>query len=275
VTYGEISDFHLQVNWNQRKIRQKMKRDLYFSKPIMNAAGLLGFSPDIRSLGDFGSLNFGAFVTNPISLRPRVPTAHPAVLEFPGGFLLHSGLPNPGLTAVMKKHVARWNRADIPVIVHLMADRPEETRHMIQMLEGVENVMAVELGFAPLLSDDILFLNLEMCAGELPLIFSLPPEQILRLAPRLMDGGAAAISVSHPRGALMRDGKLVTGRLFGRAQFPRSLEIVRSVAMLARNMPVIGAGGVWTEQDAADMLSAGAMAVQMDASLWLPREKSD
>ncbi len=252
-----------------------MKRDLYFSKPIMNAAGLLGFSPDFRSLQDFGSLSgFGAFVTNPISLRPRVPTAHPSVIEFPGGFLLHSGLPNPGLAAVVKKHAARWNRADMPVIVHLMADRPEETRSMIQMLEGIENVMAAELGFAPLLSDDIILLNLEMCVGEVPLIFSLPAEQILRLGPRLIEGGASAVSLSTPRGALIasREGKLVTGRLFGRSQFPRSLEIVRSVARIG--IPIIGAGGVWTEQDAADMLSAGAMAVETDASLWLPREAS-
>jgi dihydroorotate dehydrogenase (NAD+) catalytic subunit len=248
-----------------------MKRDLYFSKPITNAAGLLGFSPDLRGLKDLGGLeHMGAFVTNPISLRPRTPTAHPSVIEFPGGFLLHSGLPNPGLAAVVKKHAARWNRADIPVIVHLMADRPEETQHMVRMLESIENVMAVELGFAPLLSDDILLLNLEMCAGELPLIFSLPADQILRLGPRLIEGGAAAVSMSIPRGALMHEGKLVTGRLFGQSQFPRSLELVRSAAMIG--MPVIGAGGVWTEQDAADMLSAGAMAVEMDASLWLPKE---
>ena len=34
-----------------------MKRDLYFSKPIMNVAGLLGFSPDFRNLEDLGSLD--------------------------------------------------------------------------------------------------------------------------------------------------------------------------------------------------------------------------
>jgi dihydroorotate dehydrogenase (NAD+) catalytic subunit len=251
-----------------------MKRDLYFSKPIMNAAGSLGFAPDFRSLGDFGSLNrFGAFVTNPISLRPRMPAAQPALIEFPGGFLLHSGLPNPGLPAVLKKHEARWNRADIPIIVNLMADRPEETMHMVQMLEGIENVMAVELGFAPLLSDDIILLNLEMCVGELPLIFSLPAEQILSLGPRLIQGGAAAISISCPRGALMKDkNELTTGRLYGQSLFPRTLEIVHSAAMIG--MPIIGAGGVWTEQDAADMLSAGAMAIEIDASLWVPREAS-
>jgi len=253
-----------------------MKRDLYFSKPIMNAAGSLGFSPDFRSLGDFGNLNrFGAFITNPISLRPRMPAAQPALIEFPGGFLLHTGLPNPGLSAVIKKHSARWNRADMPVIVNLMADRPEETMHMVQMLEGIENVMSVELGFAPLLSDDIILLNMEMCVGELPLIFSLPAEQVLSLGPRLMQEGAAAISISCLRGALIgshKKNELTSGRLYGQSLFPRSLELVHSAAAIG--IPIIGAGGVWTEQDAADMLSAGAMAVEMDASLWVPREAS-
>ena len=190
----------------------------------------------------------------------------------PGGFLLHTGLPNPGLSNVLKKHSGRWNRADLPIIVNLMADRPEETMNMVQMLESIENVMAVELGFAPLLADDIILLNLEMCLGEVPLIFSLPVEQVLSLGPRLIQEGAQAISISSPRGAMMNDNQLVTGRLYGRSLFPRSLDIVHSAARL--EIPIIGAGGVWTEQDTADMLSAGAMAVQTDASLWVPKEAS-
>ena len=246
-----------------------MKRDLYFSKPLMNAAGSLGFAPDPRT--GFKLDSFGAFVTNPISRRPRLPTAQPALIEYPGGFLLHTGLPNPGLSNVLKNHAARWARADLPIIVHLMADRPEETQHMVRMLENVENVMAAELGFAPLLAADILLITLEMCVGELPLIFSLPNEQVLSLGPRLIQEGAGAISLSAPRGALTtNDGKLTTGRLYGRSLFPRALEIVHSAARLG--LPIIGAGGVWTQKDLTDMLSAGAMAVQMDASLWSPRE---
>ena len=247
-----------------------MKRDLYFRKPIINSAGSLGFAPDPRNGIQLDS--FGAFVTNPISLRPRLPAAQPALIEFPGGFLLHTGLPNPGLSAVIKKHGARWNRADIPIIVHLMADRPEETQQMVRSLENIENVMAVELGFAPLLSDDIILLNLEMCVGELPLIFSLPAEQVLSLGPKLIQAGAAAISMARLRGALMRGGKLITGRLYGQSLFPHSLDIVRSAAMIG--MPIIGAGGVRTEQDAADMLSAGAMAVETGTQLWVPKESS-
>lgn len=240
-----------------------MKRDLYFSKPLMNAAGSLGFAPDSRA--GVALEAFGAFVTNPFSLRPRKPAAQPEVIEYPGGFLLHSGLPNPGFNAGLKRYASRWDKSDLPVIVHLMADRPEETQRMVQMLETHENVMAAELGFAPLLADDIILLTLEMCLGELPLIFSLPVEQVLSLGPRLIEGSAQAISISAPRGALMTN-HLITGRLYGPSLFPRALETVYSAAKLG--LPVIGAGGVWTKENAEAMISAGAFAVQVDAALW-------
>jgi len=117
----------------------------------MNAAGSLGFAPDARVGITLDS--FGAFVTNPFSLRPRLPAAKPEIIEYLGGFLLHTGLPNPGFNSGIKKYASRWEKSDLPIIVHLMADRPEETQRMVQMLEIEENVMAVELGFAPLLAD--------------------------------------------------------------------------------------------------------------------------
>ena len=245
----------------------------------MNAAGALGFAPDTRLGIPFDS--FGAFVTNPLSLRPRKPATHPEIIEYPGGFLLHSGLPNPGFNAGIRRYSSRWEKSDVPVIVHLMADRPEETQRMVQMLEMHENVMAAELGFAPLLADDILLLTLEMCLGELPLIFSLPVEQVLSLGPRLIQEGAQAISISAPRGAMpltlapsLRSasqsssgrGELITGRLYGPSLFPRALETVYSASKLG--FPIIGAGGVWTKENAESMLSAGALAVQVDAALW-------
>jgi len=251
-----------------------MKRDLYFSKPLMNAAGSLGFAPDSRT--EIAWDSFGAFVTNPISLRPRQPAAQPEVIEYPGGFLLHTGLPNPGFNAAVKKYATRWDKSELPIIVHLMADRPEESQHMVQMLELQENVMAVELGFAPLLANDILLLTLEMCLGEIPLIFSLPVEQVLSLGPRLIQGGAQAISIAAPRGALPLTsdpsptgrGELVTGRLYGPSLFPRALETVYSAAKIG--LPIIGAGGVWSKENSEAMLSAEALAVQVDAALWNP-----
>jgi dihydroorotate dehydrogenase len=125
----------------------------------------------------------------------------------------------------------------------------------------------VELGFAPLLADDIILLTLEMCLGEIPLIFSLPVEQVLSLGPRLVQEGADAISISAPRGALMTD-HLITGRLFGPSLFPQTLETIHSAAKLG--LPIIGAGGIWSKENADQMLSVGALAVQVDAALWNP-----
>ncbi len=262
-----------------------MKRDLIFRTPIINAAGMLGFAPDFRQEPGFprsapvgsekpGSWDmFGAFVTNPLSWRPRKPTARPAVIEYPGGFLLHTGLPNPGLGAAVKKYARRWADSSLPIIVHLMADRPEETARMIESLEGLENVMAAELGFAPLLTDDIILTALEMSLGELPLIVSLPMEQAVTLGPRVMEAGAAAVSLSAPRGALTPDpspdygrGETVTGRLYGPSLFPQALETVRRLARAG--VPVIGGGGVYKREQVEVMQEAGAMAVQLDAVLW-------
>ena len=234
----------------------------------MNAAGMLGFAPDFHASVPWD--DFGAFVTNPLSLRPRAAASQPALIEYPGGFLLHTGLPNPGLNATLKKYARRWSNSPLPIIIHLMADRPEETKQMVQTLESVDNVMAVELGFAPLLADDILLLTLEMSVGELPLIFCLPSEQILSLGPRLIEEGADAISIAAPRGSLMQNGSFVFGRLFGPSLLPQSLAIVHSAAKLG--LPIIGAGGVYAKDDVEAMLTAGALAVQMDAKLWLPQE---
>jgi dihydroorotate dehydrogenase (NAD+) catalytic subunit len=242
-----------------------MKRDLYFSKPLMNAAGSLGFAPDSRAGVALDSL--GAFVTNPFSLRARVPATKPELIQYPGGFLLHTGLPNPGLVAGIKKYSSRWDKSGTPIIIHIMADRPEETQRMVRMLESQENVMAAELGFAPLLANDIIRLTLEMSLGELPLIFSLPVEQVLSLGPRLIQEGAQAISISAPRGALPTDNSsLITGRLYGPSLFPQTLETVYAAAKLG--LPILGAGGVWNKENADAMLSAGALAVQVDAALW-------
>lgn len=241
------------------------KQDLTFSTPYMNAAGTLGFALDYRAPVPWDS--FGAFVTNHLSLRPRKPTKNPALIEYPGGFLLHTGLPNLGLKATVKKYARRWADSRLPIIVHLMADRPEETSRMVESLEGLENIAAVELGFAPLLADDIILLTIEMSLGELPLIVSLPVEQVLSLGPRVMQAGAVAISLGAPRGMLNTDdGLLTTGHLSGPALFPQALLSVRDAVQ--SNLPIIGAGGVGSKENADAMLSVGALAVQLDASLW-------
>jgi dihydroorotate dehydrogenase len=241
------------------------KRDLYFSKPMMNTAGMLGYAPNFRDSLPWEE--FGVFVTNPISLHPRLPTGKPDLIDYPGGLLLHTGLPNPGFKTVLSKYANAWTRTELSVMVHLMADRPEETVTMVHALEGFENIIAVELGFAPQLADDIIILAVELCQGEIPLVVNLPAELVLNLGPRVANAGAAAVSLAPPRGTLPgKEGALVTGRLYGPSLFPKSLEAVHSAARLG--LPIIAAGGIYSVEDSNAMLLAGALAFQYDTVLW-------
>ncbi len=247
------------------------KSDFILGKPLMNGAGTLGFAPDARAPVPWTA--HGAVITNPISLRPRKPAIRPAVIEYPGGFLLHTGLPNPGFSSVLARYTRRWADASVPVIVHLMADRPEEAQEMTRRLEGRENVLALELGFAPLLADDIILSAIDMCHGELPLIACLPSADVLRLGAAVVQAGAAAVSIAPPRGSLPRANGAVSGRLFGPALLPSALDVVRSAAKIG--LPCIGSCGVYSGSDCAAMLAAGAMGVELDAALWLPRGENE
>jgi len=53
------------------KKQAMFKRGLVFCTPWMNAAGALGFAPEMRS--DFDWSRLGAFLTDPVSQAPRQP----------------------------------------------------------------------------------------------------------------------------------------------------------------------------------------------------------
>lgn len=241
------------------------KVDFGITPPLMNAAGSLGFAPDRKAALDWRRL--GAFVTNPFSLGERSPAQGTRFLPFAGGFLLHTGYPNPGLRQGIRCYAAAWKRSSQPVIVHILGQSPAEAAETVQRLEGMENVIGVELGLPPGIDEHGTRALVQAALGEMLLIIRLPFEQALALAPVALEAGAAAVSLGAPRGALPGpDGKLVEGRLYGPAVFPQALHMVRSLARL--EIPLIGGGGVYRETDVQAMLEAGASAVQIDAAWW-------
>lgn len=241
------------------------KYSLEFERPLMNAAGSLGFAPDRRNLPELESL--GAFVTNPLSLGRRVPASNRRFLSFPGGFLLHSGYPNPGLREAIRRHSQHWARQPLPVWVHLLAQSAGELQSMLKMLEGRAGVAGVEVGLAAGVDLGEAQAMIAAATGELPVIVRLPLERALELAILVMKAGASAVSLGAPRGALPTpEGKIASGRVYGPAVFPLALEMVKSLAGMG--VPVIGAGGVYQPADVEAMLAAGAIAVQIDVALW-------
>ena len=241
------------------------KYDLSLAKPLMNAAGTLGFTSDPRGPVDLSRL--GAFVTNPVSLGKRTPAHGIRYQPFPGGFLLHTGYPNPGLREVIRRCQERWARSPIPVIVHLLGEMVDELPGMVRQLEALEGVIGIELGLPKEVDGKIVRAFSEAALGELPVIVRLPFEKAVETAAEAIQSGAAAVSLGAPRGAFpARGGNLVQGRLYGPALFPQALAVVKEINQ--SGLPVIGAGGLYSQEDCDAMLSAGALAVQIDSLLW-------
>lgn len=247
------------------------KRELVIDPPLMNAAGFLGFSNEANSLVDVSRL--GAFVTHPISLASRAPALGPRIIPFPGGFLLHTGWPNPGLTAVVRRHHRHWASLARPVILHLLAATPAEVARVIGRIESVEEIAGIELGLgqadAPLVAD----LVAAAARSQLPILAHVPLTAGLELALAAQQAGAAGLVLGPARGGLSDPtGAIVHGRLYGPAIFPLALH---ATERLARQMeiPVLSSGGVYAWSQAQALLGAGAAGVQFDGVLWTEPER--
>jgi dihydroorotate dehydrogenase (NAD+) catalytic subunit len=246
-----------------------IRQELYLSSPWVNAAGMLGCTLPARWPVPGIELGLlGAFITNPLSLSARSPANDRSAIRYPGGALLHSGLPNPGLERALRHYAERWAQSNIPVWVHLAGSSPEEIQRMVRRLEGYEGVLAVELGLPPRAGIEDTLKFVEAAYGELPLIVQIP----LLVASeawvsQLAALGASALSLGAPRGtALGEEGKPVSGRLYGPSLFPLTLHAVQ--VLRSQGLPVIAGPGVYRRQDAQALLDAGALAVQLDTVLW-------
>jgi dihydroorotate dehydrogenase (NAD+) catalytic subunit len=241
------------------------KHDLSIDPPLMNAAGSLGFSPDLHITLDW--LKLGAFVTNPISLTVRTPAHGRRYAAYPGGFVLHTGYPNPGISQALRRFARHWRHSPLPVIVHLLGRGAEELAMMARRLENVEGVSGLEVGMVSNASADMVAACTQAASGELPVIMQLPMERCVDLAAVAIQAGAEAVSLAPPRGLFpIQNAEPMQGRLYGPGILPMALRAVQELTRMG--IPTIGAGGIYNRAHMDAMLEAGALAVQLDSCLW-------
>ena len=238
-----------------------MSIDLPLTSPYLNAAGMLGFAPH-------GVWNWqqpqGAFVTAPISRHARSAAENRTATTRHGLALLHSGLPNPGLRVAIRQYGHRWADATLPIWVHIIPSQAGEAIEMVRVLEDVEGVAAVEMSLPDNTPADTWFEVLKGVGGSrLPLILSLSITcATVSWLETIGEAGAAAINVTAPRG--MMDGG--SGRLYGPALLPLAHQALNCAT--SAGVPVIVSSGIFTIQDASELLQHGAAAVGLDTILW-------
>ncbi len=254
------------------EITRAGKYSVVIHNPVMIASGMMGFDPDsYRHLINLAKL--GAMVTAGITYKPRRPANGPRVAPMTGGVLLHTGLPNPGINRVISQYQKIWERSPIPVIPHIVATHVEDVPRIAERLEGLPNVVAIELGihdqaYADEVGD---FIAATRQASQLPVLVKLPLFGALQLAEAAEMSGADAIVVAGPPRGTERDplsGKLIGGRLYGTYLKAQTLRVVGYLAGYVQ-IPIIACGGIHSAADARDYLEAGARAVQIDTLVWV------
>lgn len=254
------------------QITRPGKNALILEVPVMAAAGILGFGDTYRDLIQFEKL--GAFVTNPVTYTPWKPAIGNRVIELPAGTLVHTGIPNPGISKVLAKYRNLWEAMAMPVIMHIAATSLEHARKCASRIDAEGAIDGIELG----LNDDMTWDEVEQMVSatvkntEKPVLVRLPMNDTLNLGQAAADAGASGlVACAAPRGTARdpRNGQLLTGRIYGPLIKPIVLKLVQQLATQISDIPVVGAGGIHSQQDARDYLEAGAKAVQVDTVTWV------
>ena len=250
------------------------KTGLNLANPVLIASGFGGYGPNYQRLIDLSV--FGALVTLPITLRPERGTQQPRLGETNAGFVLDTGLQNPGVRKVISTYRHIWPRLGTPVIAHLPADQPDDLTRTARALAGIQTpqgdpiLAAIELGLPiDAVPDDVaLWLDAVRAGCELPVLVKLPLDDSLPLAESAAQAQADALVIGMPPLATALSPiqrRPVHGHLFGAAL--HSLVLHNLHQLHGIDLPLIAAGAIHSVADARVLVAGGASAVQLDSLL--------
>ena len=255
------------------------------SNPIIPASGTFGFGHEFAGFYDLNIL--GTFSMKGTTLSPRYGNPTPRIAEAPAGMLNAVGLQNPGVDAVIAEELPRLKEVfHKPVIANVSGFSPEEYTAVCARFDAEPQVgwLEVNISCPNVHGGGMSFGTDPGAAAEVtravkavtkkPVIVKLSPNvtDIVSIAKACEDAGADGLSLINTLLSLRIDLKTrrpilanTTGGLSGPAIFPLALRMVWQVSQAVK-IPVIGLGGVSSAEDAAEMLLAGATAVQVGAA---------
>jgi dihydroorotate dehydrogenase (NAD+) catalytic subunit len=252
--------------------------------PTILAAGIMGTTG--ASLARVAKEGAGAIVTKSIGPEPKEGHKNPSMIDLGYGFLNAMGLPNPSYPDFKKELAIAKKQAGTPVIASIFGGNEEE---FVEVAQGLldSNPDAFELnvscphalGYGASVGSNPDAVESITAAVkdtvDIPVWVKLTPNvtDIVTIGDAAQRGGAdAVVAINTVKGMAIdiESGYPILGNRFGglsgKAVKPVAIKCVYDL-YTALDIPVIGVGGVYTWQDAIEMMMAGATAVQIGSAV--------
>ena len=270
------------ISWPESGIDLEVEaaRGLRLRNPVLTASGTFGQGVEYAELFDVARL--GAIVNKGTTRDARPGNPQYRIAETPSGILNSIGLENPGAAAVSRMYGPKWATLGCPVIVNVAGHSVEDYVAVVREMEGTPGVAGYELNVScPNVEGGTLFGCDPYLAAEvvravkaetaLPVIVKLAPNapDVVAVALACEEAGADGLTaINTILGMRINTQKrrpilgMGSGGLSGPAIRPVAVHITYQVAR-AVSIPIIGAGGITSAEDALEFLMAGASAVQV------------
>lgn len=254
--------------------------------PVVPASGTFGFGVEMASSYNLNVL--GGISLKGTTLQARYGNECPRIAECPDGMINSVGLQNPGVEVLVREKVPALRRcfsgAAIANISGFSVSEYAECCSIVAESEGIDiievniscpNVHGGGLAFgtSAKAAEEVTAAVVKTVDGRKPVFIKLSPNvtDITEIARACEAAGADGLTLINTLLGMrinLKTRKPVVanryGGFSGRAVLPIALRMVNQVAH-ACSLPIMGCGGVSSAEDVAEMMMAGATAVQVGA----------
>jgi dihydroorotate dehydrogenase (NAD+) catalytic subunit len=264
--------------------------------PILTASGTSGHGAELAPYVDLSRL--GAIVVKSLSAEPWPGNPPLRVTETGPGMLNSVGLQGPGVAAWLAQDLPALVAAGARVVASIWGRSTDDYRQAAELLAAAPaEVVAVEVNlscpnteagrdlFAHAPDTTAAAIEATAACGR-PRWAKLSPNvtSLVPIAAAARDAGAEAVTLVNTVMAMAIDPDTGAyrlgsgprgGGLSGPAIHPIAVRAVHDVHAALPDLPIVGVGGVATGDDAAELLLAGASAVQVGTATFAdPRAPS-